>query len=176
MNPIEIRALPAHALLARYEGTGAYTDCHTLAVDGRVPLASYIEAFYTSPVFKPERWLLGVVLGRRANDADAAALAAGHVETFSAWRVEARADDQIVLATGRTRSWLMVAPRADGAAPQTTLFFGSAVLPRARGGLGWTVDALTGLHKLYSRVLLRAAAKRLAAMSSTGSPAASPRR
>jgi hypothetical protein len=176
MNPIEIRALPAHALLARYEGTGAYTDCHALAVDGRVPMAAYVEAFYTSPAFKPERWLLGVVLGRRANDADAAALAAGHVETFSAWRVEARAADQIVLATGRTRSWLMVAPRADGAAPQTTLFFGSAVLPRAQGGLGWTIDALTGFHKLYSRVLLRAAAKRIAARSNTGSRATSPRR
>ena len=40
-------SLPAEALLARYAGTGAYTDCYALDVAGAVSHAEYIEAFYT---------------------------------------------------------------------------------------------------------------------------------
>ena len=56
----------------------------------------------------------------------------------------------------------MVAPQSPHSAEVTTLFFGSAVLPRRRGGLGWQFSALLAFHKLYSRVLLGSAARRLA--------------
>jgi hypothetical protein len=78
--------------------------------------------------------------------------------------VEAREPAQVLLCDlhGRTRSWLMVAAR-DGA---TQLFFGSAVVPlvdkrSGRKRLGFAFHALMGFHKLYSRLLLSAAAQRL---------------
>jgi hypothetical protein len=48
----------------------------------------------------------------------------------------------------------------------TRLYFGSAVVPvhslkRGRTSLGPVFTALLGFHKLYSRVLLRAAERRL---------------
>lgn len=84
-------------------------------------------------------------------------LAQGEVRRFSAWHVEARREDQAVLAAGRTRSWLMVTPSGQF----TTLFFGSAIVPRRRGGLGWQFNFLLTFHKVYSRILLRAAARSL---------------
>jgi hypothetical protein len=44
----------------------------------------------------------------------------------------------------------------------TILFFGTAVVPRTLAGFGWRFKVLVGFHKLYSRVLLRAAAGGLA--------------
>jgi hypothetical protein len=65
---------------------------------------------------------------------------------------------------GRTRSWLMSAPGGDSA---THLYFGSAVVPvRDRSGrpvLGRPYNILLGFHKLYSRVLIAAAAAKITA-------------
>jgi hypothetical protein len=155
--------LPEQALLAAYARTGAYTDCYAIEAEGTVHLADYVAAFYSTPVFKLERWLISRALGRRSTDADALALARGTSNTFSAWQVEGRAADQLLVASGRTRSWFMVVPQPDRAA--TRLLFGSAVVPRSGGGLGLSFTALLGVHKLYSRVLLGAAARRLAAHS-----------
>ena len=50
----------------------------------------------------------------------------------------------------------------------TKLYFGSAVVPRrGSAGLGWQFTALLAFHKLYSRVLLRAARNRLAKVHAT---------
>lgn len=159
--------LPSGALLARYGGTSGYVDCYTTLLPRTVTHAEFVEAFYTGSVFKVERWLLRLLLAKPSTDAEARQLAAGRLDHFSAWRVEARAADQLLLCdvTGRTRSWLMVVPTADGAATQ--VFFGSAVLPanrRSVGGqrMGVAFTALLGFHKLYSRVLLGAAHSRLA--------------
>jgi hypothetical protein len=97
---------------------------------------------------------------RPSTDEDARRLARDQAETFAAWSVEARAPDQLLLTDfqGNTRSWLMCEPQGTG----TRLYFGSAVVPTARGAkLGLVYRALLGLHKLYSRALLRAAASRL---------------
>jgi hypothetical protein len=118
-------------------------------------------AFYTSPLFKLERWILGWALKMPSTDQDAKALAEGHLTNFSAWNVEARDSNQTVLAAGRTRSWLMVAPQSSKPNAHSTLFFGSAVVPRRRGGFGWQFRALLSFHKLYSRALLSVAARRL---------------
>ena len=49
---------PDEALHAKYERAGAYTDCFTTEVAGRVTHAQFVEAFYTSRVFKLERLIL----------------------------------------------------------------------------------------------------------------------
>lgn len=157
--------LPQGALLREYLQDGMYADCYRTSVTGRVSHAEYVEAFYTTAVFRLERLLLGWFASRPSTDVDAAGLASGARDAFAAWRVESRDMDQVLLAdfTGRTRSWLMVAAGEGGG---TTLFFGSAVVPaRSRrtgeATLGVAFRFLLGLHKLYSRVLLRAAKARL---------------
>jgi len=156
--------LPEGALLARYRASGAYTDCYATSVPHRVAHARYVEAFYTTPLFKVERLLLKWFAGRPSTDAEAERLAAGDIATFAAWRVEARQDDQLLLCdvTGRTRSWLMSAPDPTGPSPATTLYFGSAVVPqKPHGPMGPAFRALLGFHHLYSRALLRSAVMRL---------------
>ena len=172
MPPIQICPLPAHALLARYAAAGAYTDCYTTEVAGAVSHAAFVEAFYTGALFKVERGLLGLVIGRPSTDAQARQLATGEASSFAAWRVEDRAVDQLLLCAidGRTRSWLMVA--ADTSAPGrgTRLYFGSAVVPSVsrstgKASMGLMFKALLGFHKFYSRALLGAAGARLASVA-----------
>lgn len=158
MSRVEAGTLPEGALLRRYVDQGAFTDCYFVDFATPITFAAYVTAFYTSPVFKLERWLIGRLMGRRADDDDARALAEGSAARFSAWTVEARATDQLLVAAGRTRSWFMAVPLAAG----TRLYFGSAVVPRSNGRLGGGFHALLGFHKLYSRLLLAAAASRLA--------------
>lgn len=162
MAAVEATALPTGALLEAYARADAYTDCYAVSLPRAVSLAEFIAAFYTTPVFRLERWLLARTLRLPSTDRDALALAQGQSGTFAAWQVETREANQVVLAAGRTRSWLMVGPRSSGTGDATTLFFGSAIVPRGRGALGWRYGALLGFHKLYSRVLLGAAARRLA--------------
>ena len=162
-------ALPTEALLGAYRATG-YTDCYVTAIGRDVSHAEYVEAFYTTTPFRLERLILKWSVAKPSTDADVRDLAMGTVDAFAAWHVEGRARDQLLLCDfqKRTRSWLMVAPSEDGAHRGTRLYFGSAVVPqqRAQGGrasLGFVFTALLGFHKLYSRILLRAAWRRLAA-------------
>lgn len=152
-------ALPPGALLKRYRDEGAYTDCYAADVAGSVDLAAFISAFYNSRAFRPERWLLGWAVKRPATAGDVAQLACGKSQRFSAWTVEARTDDQLLLRDfqGRTRSWLMVKPVAGA----TRLHFGSAVVPGRTGGDRIVFRALLGFHRLYSRILLGSAVKAL---------------
>jgi hypothetical protein len=157
--------LPPDALLQRYCASGAYADCYRADIAQPVSHADYVQAFYTSAVFKLERVILRVFAARGSTDAQAAALARGEVDVFAAWAVEGRAPNQLLLCdfTRRTRSWLMVTPLPSG----TRLYFGSAVVPvhdprTGASRLGFSFSALLGFHKLYSRVLLSAARSRLA--------------
>ena len=162
---IQKHALPPDALLRKYVHEGAYTDCFATQVHRQVSLAEYVEAFYTTGVFKLERWILAWSVGKPSSDADARGLALGELGAFSAWSVEGRESDQLLMCDfiERTRSWLMVAPLPGGAG--TRLYFGSAVVPvRDRSGalqLGSAYASLMGFHELYSRILLRAASSRL---------------
>jgi len=117
-------------------------------------------------VFKLERRLLAWFVARPSTDQQARELATGKRTSFAAWSVEAREPDQLLLSDfrGRTRSWLMCAPAVNNRG--TRLFFGSAVVPSVNRGtdeesMGGAFRALLGFHKIYSRVLLRAAANRL---------------
>jgi len=167
MTAVQPCPLPSGALLGRYADAG-YVDCYTATVARGVSQAEFVEAFYTGGIFKLERWLLTLVVAKPSTDEEARQLAAGERADFAAWRVEDRACDQLLMCDigGRTRSWLMVTADPGGAA--TRLYFGSAVVPGKRPtaskrGMGIVFRALLGFHKVYSRVLLRAAHARLAA-------------
>lgn len=159
-SPIPI-AVPDRSFLDGCRADGVFTDCYGLTVPGAVGLAALVEAFYTTRLFRLERAVLALALRRPSTDAQARQLAAGTVDTFAAWQVQARSDTEVLLRAGPTRSWLAVAPSATDPGA-TQLRFGSAVLPARPGGrLGVTFHALVGLHRLYSRLLLAAAARRL---------------
>ena len=172
MSAVRACALPAAALLHDSVAQGAYADCFCIDVPVAVSHAAFVEAFYTTPVFRVERWILRWALSRPSSDADAHRLATGACDTFAAWIVRGRAPDQLHLVDviGRTQSWLMVAAVGDDAAPGgTRLYFGSAVMPargRAKASVrrGWLFRSLLGFHTLYSRVLLSAARSRVLAM------------
>jgi hypothetical protein len=160
--------LPAEAQLAKYREGGAYTDCYAVGVSPPVSQAAYVEAFYTSAVFKVERQLLAWFVSKPATDREAHLLANGQIDAFSAWTVEGRTAHQLLLCDfqSRTRSWLMSAPVDVNGSPGTRLYFGSAVVPirdrrTGQASMGFVFRALLGFHKLYSRVLMRAALSRL---------------
>lgn len=145
---------------------GAYTDCYVTEIARTVSLPEYVEAFYTTPIFKLERLILKWSVSKPSTDAEARHLAHGATDAFAAWSVEVRASDQLLLCDflRRTRSWLMVSA-IDSYGSGTRLYFGSAIVPvRSRSGqttLGFAFNSLLGFHKLYSRALLRAARSRL---------------
>ena len=158
---VRSQPLPEGALLGAHARDGHYTDCFAADVAAAVSHAQYVEAFYTTWVFKLERWILRWAVAKPSTDAQARQLAAGTLRSFSAWAVEARADNQLIMRdqfTRRTCSWLMVAPLPGG---RTRLYFGSGVSPQRGGGLGLNFGLLLGFHTLYSRILLGAARRRL---------------
>jgi hypothetical protein len=172
VSPVQKTALPETALLRRYATGVNYTDCFFIDVARPASLTGYVEAFYTTWLFRMERAVL-ILAGRPSTNAQARALAEGRSSSLAAWQVEAREVDQILLRdlTGRTRSWLMVTLPPYGRTG-ARLWFGSAIVARpARPGrtaaLGRVARALVGLHVVYSRTLLRAAATRVARLSGT---------
>lgn len=155
---------PPDSLLAGLaQARGAFADAYALQFPRAVTLAEFVEAFYTTRLFKLERMLLAL-FGRPSSDADIHALAAGEDRRMAVWTVEARRPGELLMHedSGATRSWFKAEPGSGG----TTLWFGSAVVPRRRspGGeprFGPGFHALLGFHRWYSRALLRAAARRL---------------
>lgn len=102
--------LPHGALLEKYQSRGAYADCYVTEIARPVSQAEYVQAFYTSPLFKVERLLLAWLVSKPSTDAQASQLASGTLDSFAAWSVEERREDQLLMCDfqGRTRSWLMV--------------------------------------------------------------------
>lgn len=166
MTRVNAQPLPDHALLRAYARDGGYADCYATDLPAAVTHAQYVEAFYTTWLFKLERLILHFAVKRPSTDAQARQLATGSLHDFAAWKVEKRAENQLLLCDmfGRTRSWLMTAPLPGGG---TRLYFGSGVVPArdTRTGelkMGRSYSLLLGFHKLYSRALLGAAKARLA--------------
>ena len=165
MTSVQVSSLPPQALLCKYARAGAYTDCYTAEVAHSVSHAQFIETFYTGGLFKLERSLLSLFLSKPSTDAQARQLADGELCKFSAWRVEDRTANELLMCAvgGRTRSWLMVSA---GPEQTTRLYFGSAVVPVAnkttgKPSMGFVFKTLLGFHKLYSRLLLGSARARL---------------
>lgn len=169
MSAIRSCQVPVDSFLRSYKDGAGYADCYVAEVPGSITQEAFVEAFYTSPLFKVERTILQYLASRPASDAQARQLAAGQTSSFSAWRVEGQSPSELLLAdlTGRTRSWLKTEAVAGAAAATSTrLYFGSAVVPRTspRGrkpSMGWGFHALLGFHRLYSRLLLAAASRRV---------------
>ena len=163
-------AVPEDSLLAKYR-TGSstkdasnYCDCFTIKINREVNLDEFIYAFYTSVVFRVERRILAIVLGIPATDEHAKELSLGKTDRFSAWIVETRLDNEILLRIpkSRTGSWFMVRQDLESEAGSTELLFGSVVLPKKhQNSFGFLFHSLSGFHKLYSRALLNSAKKRL---------------
>ena len=143
--------LPTTALLQKYARADAYTDCFYTDILDNVSLHDFVEAFYTTWLFKLERVILQLLVNKPSTDAEAKQIAEGEKETFAAWYIEDRNQHQLLMSDYRdhTRSWFMVAPGR--------LYFGSAVIPKDRP----SYKLLLGFHRLYSRLLLSAAKSRL---------------
>lgn len=170
MPSIHRSEFPPGALLKKYQGGGVYADCYVTQIARQVSQAEFVQTFYTTPLFKLERLLLAWFVSKPSTDAQASQLASGTLDSFAAWSVEERREDQLLMCDfqGRTRSWLMVTPAEGESAGSTRLYFGSAVVPARTPSagtetpdLGWTFRLLLGFHKLYSRALLFSAKSRL---------------
>jgi hypothetical protein len=160
--------LPPDTLLYRLRQAGYFTDCFTTVVPKAVTLPQFVEAFFTTPLFKAERLVLRLLLRQRTTDRQAYELAHGTRTAFAVWRLVARTDHEILLSdeSGRTSSWLMIREDAEGANRATRLLFGSAIKPTAQSTSGAPqlspmFRAILGLHTVYSIKLLQAAATRL---------------
>lgn len=166
---------PPGALIERYRDLGDYVDCFVATLPGHVSHARYVEAFYTSPLFRLERWFLTLVLWKPSTDRQAAELARGDRDAFAAWTVEARAVDQTLVCDylNVTRSWLQSVQTGEGEIAATTLYFGTVVSPtRALWLFHIGFRVLNGYHGGYARALLRSAARRLALSPGALSPGA----
>ncbi|MEL1252090.1 hypothetical protein [Aurantiacibacter gilvus] len=147
MRGVRAIAVPEDSLLAGFGGSEDYRDAFCREVPGAVSLEQFIERFYCSMVFWPERLVLSLI-GRGASSADARALARGEVDRIAVWEVVERTDTAILLEskdTG-TASWLAVEATTAG----TNLLFGSWV--GSLNDSGWKF--MLHPHQWYSYVLL----------------------
>jgi hypothetical protein len=179
MDMLKITETPvaADALLRTYRGGkhpdrwGHYGDCYSIVVDRAVALSAWVFAFYTSPVFRVERWILRFLARAPSSDEQVRAVAEGRGDNFAVWTVGERTSTQLLMCDryGTTRSWFRVVPQASGG---TLLQFGSAVAarPAERNSLKMSrgFGVLLGFHRLYSRVLLAAARRRVGRVLSEG--------
>ncbi len=165
--------VPESCLLKTYRGGakpeawGRYCDYFSVRIERAVTLQEFIYAFYTTPVFKLERFLIRVFAKLPSTDEQARQLAAGSLARFAAWTVAERTESQLLLADIReqTRSWLAVSVVNTGGAAQTLLQFGSGIASRpsdsGESSIGSGFKWLLRFHLLYSKVLLRSAKRRL---------------
>ncbi len=167
MLSIETCAVPADTFLYSYCTNGSYADCYCTEIPIQITFPEYIFAFYTTPLFKLERWILTWSVSKPSTDKQARELANCQRETFAAWTVENRNEREMLMCDfqGHTRSWLMTVLVGD---THTRLYFGSAVVPirNLKTGvrsLGVVFQALLGFHRVYSVLLLYSARVRIAA-------------
>lgn len=140
--------VPAGSFLSFYGGPMDYRDCYCRDLPGEVTLSMFVETFYTSAAFLPERMALKLLTGG-ASSAHARAMARGITDKFGAWHVVERDYDEILLEARNTMtaSWFGAEPMNGG----TRIYFGSWVgQPERR-----LVKALMPFHRWYSRWLLR---------------------
>ena len=157
---------PSGALHEKYARAGGHADCFVADIARPVTLAEFVEAFYTTWLFKLERLVLACLVFKPSSDAEARALARGERDTFAAWFLEARAPDQLLVHDyqNKTRSWFKVEPMPG---KSTRLYFGTGIAPIARRrtgakGLSLSFRLLMRFHLVYARALLGAAHSRLA--------------
>jgi len=163
---LEKCALPKEALLQTYAAKpDAHTDCYASHIEGVFTLEDYVGCFYRGRLFGLERWLLKIIVKRPSSEEQLKALLYNDGQSFAAWTLEKRTEDQLIMCDyqKRTRSWFMVEPTTGTG---TRLYFGSAVvktnyLKHGEGIAPLIFRLLMPFHYLYSRLLLSSAARRL---------------
>jgi hypothetical protein len=175
MFSIEKCPVPVNTLLDTYLQGGAYVDCYSTLIQGHVSFSEFTFAFYTTLLFKLERFILKWLVSRPSTDHQARQLSEGIIDKFAAWRVENRSENEILMCDfrGRTRSWLMITPLRTGDSFQTQLYFGSAIVPirsskTGEQSLGVGFQALLGFHRIYSILLLYSAKSSMKGRRSRG--------
>ena len=160
--------VPANTLLEKYSALGGYVDCYWTEISEQVAFPEFIFAFYTTPVFHLERFILKLFVEKPSTDAQARQLAEGSCNTFAAWNVEGRTKNELLMCDfrGRTCSWLMTVHSNPANRPRTQLYFGSAIVPKRNPktgelSLGIGYQALLGFHQIYSVLLLHSAKLRI---------------
>ena len=153
--------IPDNTLIAEHRTrTGGFADSFMTRVPGDIPLSTYVEAFYTAPLFRTERLILRLA-GHPSTDRQARDIARGNAERFAIWDRPVRRENELLIrqTSDATASWFMTRP--EGA--DTLLYFGSALDPVVTGAdrRPTLFRVMTGLHTLYSRLLLASAARRL---------------
>lgn len=168
MPGVRRQPVPAGALHARYATHGGHADCYVTEIAREVAHAEFVEAFYTSWLFKLERFVLTWLVNKPSTDAEARALARGERDTFAAWFLESRVPDELLVHDyqDKTRSWFKV-EQIPGPRPGTRLYFGTGIasITDCQTGtrrLSVFFIVLMGFHLVYSRALLAAARSRLA--------------
>lgn len=168
MLSIKSCSLPESALLNSYQKSDAFTDCYCTELPFAISHSQYIQAFYTTTLFRFERSMIKWLIAKPSSDAQVALLATGDIEEFSAWTVESRGENQLLLCDYQkfTRSWLMIETVEKEEITHTKLYFGSAVVPKegskpGKPSFGFIFHALAWFHKIYSIALLRSAKSRL---------------
>jgi hypothetical protein len=166
--PIKKCSVPADTLLEKYSMNGGYADCYTTDTAVQISLSQYVLAFYTTSLFKLERFILNWTVASPSTDSQAKQLAHGDIDRFAAWSVEDRNESELLMCdlNGRTRSWLMVASEDTNSRLHTRLYFGSAVVPiqdlkTGISSIGLMYQALLGFHQIYSVLLLYSAKVRV---------------
>lgn len=172
MKVIECESAPADSLTEKDRKQGALTDCFCIDLPRSATLEKYIFAFYTTGLFKAERAILSAVVRKPSTDEEALLLSQDKANSFSAWTVEHRSANQVLLRDfrGDTKSWLMVQPITTDSKTFSRLYFGTVVVPKkvskdGQKSVSYAFYLFGGLHRLYSRALLRAAYKKLVAGS-----------
>jgi len=174
MSKIIEAETPSDALSAKYLEDGAFVDCYYIDFPEEITLDRYIEAFYTTSLFKVERTILSIVTFKQTTDSEAAELSLGKSNSYSIWTVESRNSNQILLCdfTKKTRSWLMVKTLKNEETVISRLFFGSVVVPSkvsksGHASFGLLFHLFSRFHLSYSKALLNSAYKNLLRKKST---------
>lgn len=165
MTSIQFGPLPPSSLIYEFATVqGGYCDCYYADTKGDADLQSYIDVFFGTWVFRLELKILSMFGLNRDSPDQVKLLAEDRVRTLAAWKVEDRTETDLLLAvgTGPIRTWLRIEAGPENA---VRLYFGSALLPmgvdrHGRPRLDVTSVILLPFHRLYSRILLRAALKK----------------
>lgn len=164
MSGITEIKVPENSLLKVYDGAVGYADAFECQVDGSVAISDFVTAFLNSPVFRVERALLAILAFSVTTRKDVSGIADGSTDQFAVWKTEKRTETELLLSIEekRIRTWF----ETDTSGAVTKLRFGSAILPKSgeAGGdsdIGFIFRALKKFHRVYSRVLLKSAVRKL---------------
>ena len=167
MLSIEKCEVIPNTLVASFLEKG-YADSYRTEVDGHISMEDYVYKFYTSPLFKLERFILTWTVRKPSSDMQAKEISEGNTNKFAAWTLEDRREHELLMRdmADRTRSWFMVNHLGTKENPKTQLYFGTGISPspkrkNEKSSFGLFFIAMLPFHKAYSVLLLYFAKRQL---------------